>query len=174
MPANECFDYYNRPKPAPLNNAIRLRLIVPPQPAQRIRQYRPSVPVAVKAVPPLEFVIVTGKRERLRHLLIRERPVTVRVIQIVRAVLQKHADRFRRLRLADERRVVVAAFAQRRAVGDVREAADPREYFAEFVRALPRDGEGADAAAADARNRAARRVVAQLYGLLHFRQNLFE
>ena len=64
-----------------------------------------------------EFVIVLGEGQGLVHLQVREPPVAVGVVQVLLAVLKKHADGFLGLGLADERRVNVAA-------ADVREAAD--------------------------------------------------
>src|SRR5262245_58422508 len=95
------------------------------------------------------------------------------IVQIVFAVLQEDADRFLRS-LADQRLVIVSAFAQRRPAGDVGKAADPRQNFAELIRALPRDGECADAAAADAADGAAGGVMAQFVTLFDFRKDLFE
>src|SRR5262245_57664244 len=81
--------------------------IIAPEPAQRVRQHRATVPVAVKPLAVLEAVIVARIRQRLRERLVCQRPVSVRVVQIVGAVLEEHADRLLR-RLADERFVVVA------------------------------------------------------------------
>src|SRR5579872_6591499 len=132
-------------------------MIIPPQPSERLRKDRLPLARAVETVTEDELVIVAGKRERLRHLLRREGPVAVVVIEIVLAILKEDADGLPR-RLADHRLVVVATFAAGGAGGDVREAANPREDLAEFVRALPRRREGADTAATDAADRAARGV----------------
>src|SRR5215204_2479878 len=104
--------------------------------------------VAVEALAVLERVIVAGEGERLGHLLVGERPVAVLVVEVVGPVLEEDADWLAR-RLADERRIIVAALAQRRPTGDVDEAADPGEDFAELIGALPGDREGANTAAAD-------------------------
>ena len=60
------------------------------------------------------------------------------------------------------------------ACGDVREAAGPRDHFAERARAFPRHGERADAAAALAGDRPACRVVAQPHRFFHLGKNLFQ
>src|SRR6476620_10513866 len=152
---------------------LRIPLVPPPQPAQRVRQDRAAVTIAVEALPDLEAVVVPRKRQRFREGLVGERPVAVRVVQIVRAILQEHADRLAR-GLAYERLVVVSAFPYGLSARDVREASAPREHLAELVRPFPRDGERADAAAAGARDRAARGVVPKLQGLLDFREDLLE
>src|SRR5436305_1611847 len=58
------------------------------------------------------------------------------------------------------------------AAAEVREAADVAEHRAEQVRPLPRDRERADAARANAADRPARRVAAQLHRLADLRQDL--
>lgn len=93
---------------------------------------------AVSALATNEPVVPVGKLQRDIHLKIRQPPVAVCVVEIVRAVLQKYADRFP-FRLADQRRVNVTA-------ADVGEAADVAEHFAELVRTFPRDREGTNAA----------------------------
>src|SRR5262245_16638655 len=95
------------------------------------------------------------------------------VIQIVLAVLQEDADRFLRS-LADHRLVIMPAFAQGRTAGDVGKAPDPGERFAEFVRALPGDGERADAAAADAADGSAGGVAPQFVTLFDIGKDLIE
>ncbi len=151
----------------------RPRLVVPPEPAERVRQDGAAVAVAVEAVAVDELVIVVGELEGLGHLLVGQRPVAVIVVQVVAAVLEEGADRLLR-RLADQGLVVVAALAPGRAAGDVREAADPREHLAELVRPLPGDGPGADPAAADPGDGAALGVVAELHRLLDLREDLLE
>src|SRR5262245_59511568 len=73
-----------------------LRFVITPQPAQADGQDRAPVPVAVKSESPLEFEIVAGERQRFGHLLVRQRPIAVRIVQIVLAILQKDADWFLR------------------------------------------------------------------------------
>src|SRR5262245_55188864 len=113
---------------------------VAPQPAERLGQERAAVLVRVGAVAELEAVVVAAELARRRHLLVRERPVPVLVVEVVRAVLQEDAHRPLRV-LADQSRVDVAAT-------DVREAADVADHLAKGVGPLPRDGERADAARA--------------------------
>src|SRR5215475_2056213 len=150
-----------------------LGFVTLPQPAQAVRQNRAPVPVAVEAMSKLEFEIVLGEGQRFSHLLVGQGPVAMQIVEVVFAVLKEDADRFRRS-LADQRRIIVSAFAQRRPAGDVGKAADPRQNFAELIRALPGDGEGADAAAADAADGAAGGVVTQFVTLFDFRKDLFE
>src|SRR5262252_10980482 len=143
----------------PSHHRSSLRFIILPQPAQAVWQNRAPVPVTVEAVPPFEFEIVLGVSQRFGHLLVGQGPIAMLIVQIVFAVLQEDADRFLRS-LANQRLVIVSAFAQRRPAGDVGKAADPRQNFAELIRALPRDGERADAAAADAADGATGGVMA--------------
>src|SRR3569832_1204156 len=98
----------------------------------------------------LELVVIAGERERFGQRLIRERPVSVRVVQIVLAILQEHANRFAWERLPHQRFVVMAALPKRLAVRNVGEAPDPRQHLAELVRAFPGGGERTDSAAARA------------------------
>src|SRR5207244_1494737 len=121
--------------------------IIPPQPAQRIGQDRAAVFGVVAFAAELELVVVTHEFQRGGHLLIRQRPVSMKIVEVVRAVLQKDADRFL-FGFSDQRLVVVAA-------ANVREAADRAEHFAEFVRTLPRHGPRANAAGTNAGDRAA-------------------
>ena len=106
--------------------------------------------VRVRAVAEFETIVVTSELQRGRHLLVGERPVAELVVEIVRSVLEEHAQRAWST-LADECRVDVPA-------ADIREAADMADDLAEDVRPLPRDGERADAAGAGARDRVHRRV----------------
>ena len=129
-----------------------------PEPAEGIGQDRAAVLSAVAAGAEHELEIVAHERQRAGHLLVRQRPVAVEVVQVVRAVLQEDADRFA-LGLADPRGVDVAA-------ADVGEAADLREHLAELVGPFPRDGEGADRAAAHAADGALVGVVGELDGVL--------
>jgi len=57
---------------------------------------------------------------------------------------------------------------------EVRVAAGPRDDFAELVRALPRDGERADGAAALPGDRAAGRIVAELHRLFRFGEDFLQ
>src|SRR5688572_9998300 len=125
--------------------------------------------IAVEAIAVLEFVIVAPERQRFRHFLIGQGPVSVLVVQIVRAILKKYTDRLHGFGLANERRIIVPPFAQSWAAGDVGEAAYPRKHFAEFVGALPGCSKCANAAAASARNGAACRVVPELGRFLYSR-----
>src|SRR5262249_1555420 len=112
--------------------------LVAPQPAQRLRQDGAAVLAVVAAVAHHELVVVLHELQRRGHLLVRQRPVAVQVVEVVLAVLEEDADRLL-LRLADHPRIDVAA-------ADVRETADVAEDLAELVRPLPGRREGADAA----------------------------
>ncbi len=70
----------------------------------------------VAAVSEDELVIVAGKFECSSHLLVREGPIAVLVVQIVGTVLQEDADRFA-FRFANQSWVDMPA-------ADVGEAAD--------------------------------------------------
>ena len=114
----------------------------------------------------LEFVIVTHELQRRGHLLVRQRPVAVQVVEVFGAVLQENANRFL-FRFPNQRRVDIAA-------ANVGEAADVTEHFAKFIGPLPRYGPRADAAGTDPANRAAVRVLCQAIFLPHLRQDFFE
>src|SRR5437868_4819303 len=86
--------------------AGRGRAVVSPQPTKRLRQDRAAVLAVVPAVAVLETVIVLGKFQGGSHLLVRQRPIAVRVIQIARSILHEDAD-WLRLGLADQGRVDV-------------------------------------------------------------------
>src|SRR5262249_31001144 len=105
--------------------------------------------------------------------LVRERPTAGGVIQIVLAILHKDPDWLFR-RFADHRGIVMPAFSKRRTAGDIGKAAYPRENLAEFIRALPGNRPGADAAAADASNCATGGIPAKFVALFDFGKNLFE
>src|SRR5215831_10978842 len=74
----------------------RLRLIPAPEPPQRVGQDRAAVAVAEEPLAVLEAVVVAGERERFGEREVRERPVAVRVVEIVRAVLKEDANRLLR------------------------------------------------------------------------------
>src|SRR2546426_11287216 len=114
----------------------------------------------------LEFVIVTHELQRRGHLLVRQRPVAVQVVEVFGAVLQKDANWFL-LRFPNQRRIDIAA-------ANVGEAADVTEHFAKFIGPLPGDGPRADAAGTDAANRAAVRVLGQVIFLPYLGQDFFE
>ena len=129
--------------------------------------------IAVESVAVFEFVIVARELQRFCQCQICLRPVAVGVVQIVLAVLHENPDRFLGS-LANQRRVIVAAFASCRSVSDVREAADPRQNFAELCGTLPCNSPRTDAAAADTADGSAGRVMTQLCRLLDFGKNLFQ
>src|SRR5581483_2950515 len=76
-----------------------------PEPPQNVRQNGTSMFVGMRAIRPLVVHVVTRTRhvlgvrggvrvrERREHLLVREKAVAVLVVQVVRAILQKDADR---------------------------------------------------------------------------------
>jgi hypothetical protein len=90
----------------------------------------------------------------------------VKVVEIVGAVLQEHADGLS-FSLADPRRIDIAA-------ANVREAADLREHFTEGIGPLPSDGEGANRAATHAADGAQLGIVGEFHAKLlrHERQEL--
>src|SRR5699024_8152949 len=53
-----------------------------PEPAERIGQDRAAVNTAMAAFAEFELVVVLGKLQCRGHLLIRERPVTVQIVEI--------------------------------------------------------------------------------------------
>src|SRR5207248_3840303 len=119
----------------------------PPQPAQRFGQDSATVLAGVALGAEVELVIVALELQRQGHLLVRQRPVAMFVVEVLRPRLQEDANRLLR-RLANLAWVDVAA-------ADIREAADMRQHLAEHLRPLPGHGERADAAAADPADRPA-------------------
>src|SRR5688572_9302199 len=80
---------------------------VAPEPAERIGKDGPAVLPRVTALAEHKGVIVAHELERRRHVLLRERPVTMQVVEIVAAILQEHAERLGGFSLPDQRRVNV-------------------------------------------------------------------
>src|SRR5262249_31432047 len=136
---------------------------VAPEPAQGARQNCTTVLTGVATVAPDRLVVVLLEFEGRFHLQVAEIPVPGRIVEVVRAILEEHADRLLR-RLADDAWIAVAA-------ADVGETADVAEDLAEQVRPFPRHRERADAPGRGAANTAARGVLAQLELLADFRQN---
>lgn len=85
-----------------------------------------------------ELVIVAFEFQGQRHVLIRQRPVSIFVIQIIGTVLKENADRFF-LGLSDQEGINVSA-------ADVHETADHAEHFAELIGPFPGDGERTNSA----------------------------
>ena len=109
-----------------------------PNPAEGVGKKSAPVLDAVASVGGDEFVIVFGEGEGLGHLLVREPPIAVGVVEVVASVL-KPDPKGAFLFLADECGIDVTA-------ADIGEAADVADDIAEEVGPLPGDGEGADAA----------------------------
>ena len=103
---------------------------------------------AVGTFPEHELEIVTGKRQRAGHRLVRQRPVAVEIVEIISAVLQKHAQRLA-LGFPDQCGIDVSA-------ADIHETADLAQHAAELVRSFPGRRERTDAARGDAAQGAAR------------------
>src|SRR5687767_11942310 len=97
--------------------------LLAPEPAQRVGKDRAAVFSTVPAVAEDELMIVAGELQRRGHFLVRERPVAVQIIEIIRAILQEDAERLRLLlRFANEPRVHVAA-------ADIGEAPDEADHL---------------------------------------------
>src|SRR5690554_405010 len=100
------------------------RFVSLPQPAQDIREDGTAMLPRVPAVSPRMVHLVTRTRqvppvgiavgpfESGQHLLVREKPMSVLVVQIIRAVLQKNLYGFDRV-LANERRIQISAGTHR-------------------------------------------------------------
>ena len=76
----------------------------------------------VRAITHYELIIIVLKLQRGRHLLIRERPVPVLIIQIARSVLQEYPNRFP-FCLADHRLIIMPS-------ANIHEAPNMTEHFA--------------------------------------------
>src|SRR5712691_8889239 len=101
----------------------------------------------MEAGSPVVPVVVAGILQRSCERLVRQPPASGTIVEIVGSILEDHPNRFLR-HSSNQCFVVMPAAPEVVACGDVREAASPRDRFAERVRAFPRDGERADAAAA--------------------------
>src|SRR3954470_15829611 len=138
--------YLSRAPPSTAAKARRphaSRLVLAPEPAERVGEDRLAVLAAVEALAVDEGVVIPLERQGLGHLLVGQGPVAVGVVEVVGAVLEEDADRLL-VALADQGLVVVPPLAAGRAAGDVGEAADPRQDLAEIVGTLPGHGPGAD------------------------------
>src|SRR5437773_12280195 len=116
--------------------------IIAPKPAQRIGQNRAAVFGIVALGAELELVVVSHELERGGHFLVRQWPVAVQVVEVLRAVLQENPYRLL-FSFANQRWIDVAS-------ADVSETADRAEHFAKFIRPFPGDRPRADAAGTDA------------------------
>jgi hypothetical protein len=97
----------------------------------------------VSAVGHDQLVVVAGKLQSRRQILITQWPVAVQVVQIFATFLQIHLDRLRLLlRLANKAGIGPAAT-------DVGEAPDMTEHFAELIGLFPGHCERADGARRD-------------------------
>src|ERR1041385_5692199 len=91
--------------------ALRLRgllLVIAEEPAHRLRQESATVLPVVGAGPVLEAEVVLLEPEGGLHLLVRQGPVPVLVVEVARAVLEEDPDGLGR-RLPDQRGVDVPA-----------------------------------------------------------------
>src|SRR5881394_4343218 len=94
---------------------------------------------------PFGFVIILRKLQRRRHLLVGQKPVAMRIVQVIGAILEEHANRLWRS-FANQRRIYIATAA----AGyvwlecDAGKTADLAENFAKLIGPLPGDGKGAD------------------------------
>ena len=113
-----------------------------------------------------ELVVISRKLKRGGHLLIREGPIAGLVIDVLRTVLQKDANRLA-LRFSNQGRVNMSAT-------QIRKASDRAQHFAKFIRALPRKRPGTNPSRTRPANRASVRVFGQIVLLLDVRQNFFE
>jgi len=113
-----------------------------------------------------ELVIIAGELQGRRHLLVRERPVSVEVIEIVFAFLEKNAKRLG-IGLPNQGRIDMAS-------PDVREAPDVTDDLSKGIGPLPRGGEGTDPTRTVSADDTMIRVAGQGVGLADFRKDLFE
>src|SRR5437867_8842266 len=112
------------------------------------------------------------------HLLIRQKPTAELVVDVVRTVLQKDANRFG-WSTTDERGIQIAARSHRlavarRAIADRCVAADATDHVAKPSRPFPRDGDGAIRPAARAANRSGFRVFGEIIGLADLGQHFID
>src|SRR5262245_36404905 len=117
--------------------------VIPPEPAEDLRQDGAAVVVRMSALAEDILQVVTLLLQSRDHGLVLEEPVAggvAGVAVVLAAVLNEDADRLA-VGLADQLRVDVPP-------ADVGEAADQADHLAELVGALPGHGEGADRPAA--------------------------
>src|SRR4051794_17368863 len=95
---------------------------------------------AVFAGAPDGFVVVFCELQGGLHLLIREKPVAMHVVQVIRTILEENANRLGR-GFTNQRWINIAAAAAGdvRTKGDAGEAADVADDFAKLIRPLPGD-----------------------------------
>src|SRR4051812_11903510 len=96
----------------------------------------------VPAISQFKLVVVVFELKRGSHLPIRERPIAVKIIEIIFSVLEENAKRLL-LRFSNQGRVNVATT-------NVGEAADMAQDLVEQVRSFPCDDPGANSAGTDA------------------------
>src|SRR6185312_10031431 len=68
--------------------SLRLGLVVSPEPAERVGKDCPAVAVVVEPLAVDELEVVVLECQRLGHLLIRQGPVAVNVVEVVGAILE--------------------------------------------------------------------------------------
>src|SRR4249919_2574297 len=99
----------------------------------------------MSTVAPNVFHVVTGELKCGKHLLVRKEPVATVAVVVVRAILQKDANRFR-LCLPNQGRIHVATSLSN--VGS-----NGAEHAAKLFRPFPSRRESTNGAGAGARNR---------------------
>ena len=120
----------------------------------------------VTAFAPIKFDVVLFKLQSRIHLLVRQGPIAMFVIQIVGPVLKINSNRLL-VGFSNNARVSIA-------IANVGEAADMAKDFSKLVRSLPSDSERADSAAAGATDRAATGIIGDVVVLFDFGQNFVE
>src|SRR2546423_11456133 len=120
-------------------------MIAAAHPALRVGQGCPAMFSVVAAIAEFELIVIPCKFQRSGHLLVRERPTAVQVIQIIRAILQKNANRLL-WRSPNDRGINVST-------ANIREAADVAQDFAKRICPFPSNSPGANSARTNAANR---------------------
>src|SRR5262245_32519576 len=122
---------------------------------------------------PRQMVIVIPHLERVRHLDVLQRPASVIVLEVARAVLKPDKDVALRL-LPNLEWVDVTAVLRSWMPLNAGEAANAREYAAELVRLLPCGVECTDASGRVTGDGAAVPIRPQVVSLRRERQYLLE
>ena len=144
-----------------------LRGFFAPEPPERVGEDRPAVHGAVAvALGVFKMDIVAHVAQGGVHVFICDRPVAVIVVEIPAHIFEIDADGLA-LGLADQGRIGVAA-------AEIDETADGGVDLAKLIGPLPRGGEGRDAAAARAADRAHGGIFGNGKLFLDLGQNLFE
>ena len=140
--------------------------IVSPKPPERFGQNRSAVFAVVAFGAHDKLVIVPEKLECCRHLFIRQRPVSVQVVEVVLTFLQEDSNGFA-FGFSNQRRIDMAA-------ADICKTSHMAEHLAELVGPFPGNRPRTDPAGTDAANCSAFGIIRQVVLFANKRQDFFQ